>query len=83
MFDASHRMYLAHVPLAIIGQLLLVGAPIHYHPKFLLICVVVTILVLVTYQFCVRYTFIGRALNGSWTRRQPPAPARMAQSGLD
>ena len=68
--DASYWMYLAHLPLVIAGQMLVVGMPIHYHLKFLVVCVGVTVVLLVTYQFGVRYTIIGRTLNGPRARRQ-------------
>lgn len=68
--DASYWMYLSHLPLVLVGQWLVIGWPISHHLKFLLLCVVVTAIVLVTYQFGVRYTFIGNALNGPRTRSQ-------------
>lgn len=74
--DASYWMYLAHVPLVMIGHLLVVGLPIHYHLKFLLVCGGVTLILLVTYQFSVRYTIIGNVLNGPRTpRRLSPSAA--------
>lgn len=74
--DASYWMYISHLPLVVIGQFLVIGLPIHYHLKFLIVCVGVTAAVLVIYQLGVRYTFIGKALNGPRTRRpQPPAPS--------
>lgn len=81
--DASYWMYLSHLPLVIAGQLLVVGMPIHYHLKFLVVCGGVTLLVVVTYQFAVRYTIIGRTLNGPRSRRQPQPlpPARPAVQG--
>ena len=66
-------MYLAHLPLVIAGQMLVVGWPIHYHLKYLVVCASVTLILLITYQFGVRYTLIGRALNGPRTRRPRPA----------
>ena len=76
--DASYWMYLAHLPLVIAAQMLVVDWHIHYHLKFLLVCVGVTLVLLVTYQFGVRYTFIGRALNGPRARRGA-APPRQPQ----
>ena len=70
MSDASYWMYLVHLPLVIAGQLLVVRSPVHYHLKYLLVCAVVTLVLLVTYQWGVRYTVIGRMLNGPRTRRQ-------------
>lgn len=68
--DASYWIYLSHLPLVIAGQLLVVGMPIHYHLKFLVVCAGVTLVALATYQFAVRYTIIGRTLNGPRVRRQ-------------
>lgn len=74
--DASYWMYLVHLPLIVVGQWLVAEWPIHYHLKFLLVCAGTTAAVLVTYQYGVRYTFIGKALNGPRTRRQPQAPVQ-------
>ena len=67
--DASYWMYLMHVPLVIAGQMLVVDWPIHYHLKFFLVCGGVTLILVVTYQLGVRYTVIGKMLNGPRTRR--------------
>lgn len=67
--DASYWMYLAHLPLVIFSQILVVGWPIHYHLKFLVVCGAVTVAVLITYAFGVRYTIVGRTLNGPRIRR--------------
>ena len=78
--DASYWMYLAHLPLVIAAQILVVDWPIHYHLKFLLVCAGVTVALLATYQFGVRYTFIGRALNGPRTRSLRASRRSAAQS---
>ena len=74
--DASYWTYLAHVPLVIAGQMLVVNWPVHYHVKFLMVCVAATLILLATYQFGVRYTIIGRILNGPRQRRQPSSTAQ-------
>ena len=66
--DASYWIYLAHVPLVIAGQWLTAEWPISAHLKFLLICVGVPAILLVCYQYCVRYTIIGTTLNGPRVR---------------
>lgn len=71
--DASYWMYLSHVPMVLVGQWLVIGWPVTYHLKFLVVCVGVTAVVLATYQFGIRYTFIGNALNGPRTRRREAA----------
>ena len=72
--DATYWIYLAHVPLVTAAQMLVLDWPIHYHLKFLLVCTGVTLILLATYQFGVRYTIIGRTLNGPRQRR-PRLPA--------
>ena len=72
--DASYWIYLMHLPLVIAAQLLVVEWPIHYHLKFLLVCGGVTVILLVTYEYCVRYTVVGRTLNGPRTRQRPMFP---------
>ena len=70
MSDASYWMYLISMPLVFFGQFLVVDWPIHYHLKFLLVCSGVTLISVCTYQLVVRYTFIGRTLNGPRTARK-------------
>ena len=67
--DAAYWMYLAHLPFVVAGQWLVLDLPISHHLKYLLVVAGVTALVLATYQWGVRYTFIGRALNGPRRRR--------------
>ena len=66
--DASYWMYLCHLPLVLGGQTLVVHWPISVHIKFALICIAVTGILLATYQFGVRYTLVGRMLNGPRAR---------------
>ena len=81
--DASYWMYLMHLPLVIAAQMLVVDWPIHYHLKFLLICAGVTLVLLATYQFGVRYTIIGKTLNGPRTRRQPAQAVASTPGQID
>ena len=76
--DASYWMYLMHVPLVIIAQNLVLGLSIHYHLKFLLVLIGVSLVLLITYQLGVRYTVLGTTLNGPRTRRPPRLAARSA-----
>ena len=74
--DSSYWIYLAHLPLVVIGQIMVVNWPINVHLKFGLICVTTGAILLLLYQFCVRYTIIGRTMSGPRTRRRPhPRPA--------
>jgi peptidoglycan/LPS O-acetylase OafA/YrhL len=68
--DASYWMYMAHLPLVIVANWIVVDWPISYHVKYIVTCASVTAVLLITYQLFVRYTFIGTAMNGPRTRRQ-------------
>ncbi len=70
--DSTYWMYLIHVPVVIAAQWLVIDWPISHHLKFVVVCVGVTAVVLVTYAWFVRYTFIGRTLNGPRTRPERP-----------
>jgi hypothetical protein len=61
-------MYVAHVPLVIACQSLLQGMVWPAAVKFLAVTVVTVAILLVTYQWCVRYTPIGWLLNGPRSR---------------
>ena len=62
--DSAYWLYLAHLPLIIAAQLTVRDWPIPAFAKFLLIVTVVTSFLLWTYQIMVRYTWLGRFLNG-------------------
>ena len=66
--DASYWLYLVHLPLMIVAQTLLLGRPIPTFVKFILVLTVVTGILLVAYRYGVRYTAIGRLLNGPRVR---------------
>ena len=68
--DSSYWLYLWHLPLVVFAQRLVLMWPVSAHLKFLLICVTVIGVLLVTYQLFVRYTLIGTMLTGKRTR--PP-----------
>ena len=67
--DASYWIYLWHLPLVVVAFELIAGWRVGSHLKFALINVAVTAVLLVLYQFAVRYTPIGAMLNGPRTRR--------------
>ena len=67
--DASYWLYLGHLPLVLGAQALAVSWPVSVHLKFALICVAVTGILLATYRFGVRYTLVGRVLNGPRARQ--------------
>ena len=71
--DASYWIYLAHLPLIVIAQGLIRPWQLPALLKFSLICVVTTAVLLVTYEYLVRYTPVGTLLNGSRHRHQKVA----------
>ena len=62
--DASYWMYLIHVPLVMVAQLVVRQWPLLAEVKFVVILATVTLLLLASYRWCVRYTAIGSLLNG-------------------
>jgi len=62
--DASYWMYLVHVPLVMAAQLVVRQWPLPAEVKFVVILATVTLLLLTSYRWCVRYTVIGSLLNG-------------------
>jgi peptidoglycan/LPS O-acetylase OafA/YrhL len=75
--DSAYWLYLAHLPLIIAAQLVVKDWPIPAFAKFLLIVAVVTSFLLWTYQIMVRYTWLGRFLNGRRIR-----PSRVTEPAL-
>jgi surface polysaccharide O-acyltransferase-like enzyme len=69
--DSAYWMYLAHLPLVLAIQIAVL--PLAWPPslKFLMVMVVVTTLLLTSYRWLVRYTWIGMLLNGP--RKLPQA----------
>ncbi len=66
--DSSYWLYLAHLPLTFLAQAIVRTWPIPSGIKFVLICAGVTGVLLISYEHLVRYTFVGRLLNGPRTR---------------
>ena len=76
--DSSYWLYLAHLPLIIVGQLVVRDWQLLAILKFALICAVVSSFLLWTYEKLVRYRWIGTSLNGP---RQRPAKAIVQPEG--
>lgn len=76
--DSAYWLYLAHLPLVIAAQYLVRDWPIPALAKLTLIVVTISAFLLWTYQTLVRYTWIGRFLNGPRVR---PASAQTAAPG--
>jgi hypothetical protein len=66
--DSSYWLYLAHLPLVIAGQILLLPLPWPPFVKFVVLLAVSTALLLASYRWGVRDTVVGRLLNGPRTR---------------
>lgn len=62
--DSAYWLYLAHLPLIVYMQVVVRDWDLAAWPKFLIICTLCTVLLLISYQYLVRYTVIGRLLNG-------------------
>lgn len=75
--DSSYWLYLAHVPLVLVGQGLV--ASWHLPPLlgFVLILVTVTVILLLSYRYLIRYTPIGTLLNGPRYRTSHKSPASL------
>jgi len=68
--DSSYWLYLAHLPVVFALQLTVRTWPLHWSVKFPFIVSLAVALLLVTYHYCVRGTYVGEILNG---RRYVPA----------
>lgn len=69
--DAAYWIYLVHLPLVGLSQVLLWEVDLHPSAKFVLTTLAAFGLTLLTYRWLVRYTIVGRWLNGP--RSRPPA----------
>jgi glucan biosynthesis protein C len=66
--DSSYWMYLLHLPLVFALQTLTMDWPLHWTLKFPIMLAATVALLLASYHFLVRSTFLGQILNG---RRYP------------
>jgi hypothetical protein len=76
--DSSYWLYLGHLPIVFLLQAALMNVPLHWAIKFPLIVGITLAVLLVSYHYLVRPTFIGTLLNGRRHPRgakavQPPA----------
>ncbi len=82
--DSSYWLYLMHLPVVAAFQILVSDLPLHWSVKLPMVLVPSMALLLLSYHFLVRPTWIGRVLNGrkyslrrtpSVTESPPTAPA--------
>ena len=78
--DASYWVYILHLPLVMVGQILVVNAAWPWFVKFGAVIGGTMAVSLLSYGLLVRHSFVGRWLNGRrvpWRRRPEPelAPA--------
>ena len=66
--DSSYWLYVAHLPLMLLVQWWIRSWEIPVFAKLALVCLVVTGILLLTYEYCIRYTLIGSMLNGPKSR---------------
>jgi peptidoglycan/LPS O-acetylase OafA/YrhL len=66
--DASYWWYLWHLPLVMIMQIWIANWPLNGWLKLLMILAATIAILLPSYHTMVRYTWIGRILNGARTR---------------
>ena len=79
--DSAYWLYLAHLPLCIAGQAVISQWAGPAWIKLPLFSVVLIAMLLLSYQFLVRYTWIGRLLNGP-RNRPGQAPQPIPVSGV-
>lgn len=77
--DASYWIYIVHLPIVIALQTLLAPYPWPWFAKYPLILAVAFVIMLASYQWIVRYSFIGSILNG---KKQKPAKVKAAAPQL-
>jgi peptidoglycan/LPS O-acetylase OafA/YrhL len=77
--DSSYFLYIAHLPLIVALQLVLLDVPLPPLAKIALVLAATIALLLPVYHYAVRPTVIGAVLNG---RRYPITPAARSRPAL-
>lgn len=70
--DASYWLYLAHLPIVLALQALLCDWPVPAALKFLIVCLLTALPLLVSYRFLVRDSWLGLMLNGRLQAKAEP-----------
>ncbi|MBC8872957.1 MAG: acyltransferase family protein [Planctomycetes bacterium] len=70
--DSAYWLYVAHLPLIQFMQVLVRDWSCPSIVKIIIICVATVSVLLVIYEYGVRYTFVGTMLNGKKYRGNPP-----------
>lgn len=68
--DSAYWLYLSHLPLLVLLQAWMRGWNLSPFIKFTVVCVLTTVLLLVVYEYVVRYSWIGSYLNGPRKRQK-------------
>lgn len=76
--DSAYWVYLVHLPIVAVLMILMKDWPVGPWVKFLLIVIVTSLVTLLSYQWGVRYTVVGRWLNGPRVR---PGVAEVTKRG--
>ena len=79
--DSSYWLYLAHIPLIIYLQYWVRDYQVSAFIKFPIVCVVSSVILLISYHLFVRYTPIGTLLNGKRYRQPTIDRVNAAPSG--
>ena len=78
--DASYWLYLIHLPILMVLQVAVSGLDWPWPIKFAAIMLIALPLMFASYQWLVRYSFIGTVLNGRRERRERTAAVTTADS---
>jgi glucan biosynthesis protein C len=74
--DSSYWLYLVHLPVVFVLQVIFAPVPWHWAIKFPLILAIALVVLLLSYHYFVRPTWIGKILNGKkYPRRAAAARA--------
>jgi peptidoglycan/LPS O-acetylase OafA/YrhL len=73
--DASYWIYLAHLPVVAVFQVIVGHWPLHWTIKFPLVMAASLAVLFASYHYLVRSSFLGATLNGRRIRQTPEMPS--------